>query len=111
MGNWLSKHAQQSRFLKNMPLDKDMTGEGGPHSEGHGGKAGHKHEFGPQNETKEQRYKRATDRISTLKNNPPNTQNKTISFGMGTSSGSANFSEALPKGSSIGFGTNYKKLN
>ena len=111
MGNWLSKHAQQSRFLKNMPLDKDMTSEGGPHSEGHGGKAGHKHEFGPQNETKEQRYKRATDRISTLKNNPPNTQNKTISFGMGTSSGSANFSEALPKGSSIGFGTNYKKLN
>ena len=40
MGNWLSKHAQQSRFLKDMPLDKDMTSEGGPHSEGpkaHGG--------------------------------------------------------------------------
>jgi hypothetical protein len=40
MGNWFSKHAQQSRFLKDMPLDKDMTSEGGPHSEGpkaHGG--------------------------------------------------------------------------
>ena len=33
MGNWLSKHAQQSRFLKDMPLDKDMTGSGGPHTE------------------------------------------------------------------------------
>ena len=44
MGNWFSKHAQQSRFLKDMPLDKDMTGSGGPHSKGHGGGPGHKHD-------------------------------------------------------------------
>lgn len=43
MGNWFSKHAQQSRLLKDMPLDTDMTSEGGPHSEGHGGESGHKH--------------------------------------------------------------------
>jgi hypothetical protein len=36
MGNWFSKHAQQSRLLKDMPLDTDMTNRDGPKS--HGGK-------------------------------------------------------------------------
>ena len=111
MGNWFSKHAQRSRLLTDMPLITDMTKRDGPHSEGHGGKAGHKHATDVPNETGEQRFARANKKIETLKKNPPKSNNKTITFGMGTSGGSANFSEALPENSSIGFGTGYKKLN
>ena len=108
MGNWFSKHAQQSRLLTNMPLTTDMTSEGGPHSEGHGGKPGHEHAMDVKNETGEQRFARANKKIETLKRNPPKSNNKTISMGMGTSFSSSN---VLPKNSSMGIGTSYTSLN